>query len=235
MGINNDEEVTKLLRTVCRPVAARPEFKQRVRQSLTSMIAAAEVSYRPLWKQPRVWAPIAAMIVLAAIAYGVWLSRPPVTPAEHAGILEIRVTDAPPGRNISQILVHLTNIEVHKAGDQTGDEGRWIMVIEEAKSFDLIGLRGVEEILGEEELPTGHYTQIRMDVEIVGAVVNGESTSVDVVLPGGKLKLVGSFEIGDNQKTVLTLDFDADASLVPTGEGKVQFKPVVKLVVSTPG
>jgi len=151
------------------------------------------------------------------------------------GILEIRVTDAPPGYNISQILVHLTNIEVHKAGDQTGDEGRWIMVIEEAKSFDLIGLRGVEEILGEEELPTGHYTQIRMDVEIVGAVVDGESTSVDVVLPSGKLKLIGLFEIGDNQKTVLTLDFDADASLVPTGEGKVQFKPVVKLVVSTPG
>jgi len=193
------------------------------------MIAAAEVSYRPLWKQPRVWAPIAAVIVLAAIACGVWLSQ------MATGILEIRVTDAPPGRNISQILVHLTNIEVHKAGDQTGDAGKWIMVIEEPKSFDLIGLRGVEEILGEEELPTGHYTQIRMDVEIVGAVVDGESASVDVVLPSGKLKFIGSFEIGDNQKTVLTLDFDADASLVPTGEGKVQFKPVVKLVVSPPG
>ena len=150
------------------------------------------------------------------------------------GILEIRVTDAPPQRNVSEINVNLTNIEVHKAGDETGTKGDWIMVIAEAKPFDLIKLResGVEDVLGEAEILSGHYTQIQMDVELVDAIIDDERVDAGVVLPSGKLKLIGSFDVETGKKTVLTLDFDADKSLVFTGEGKVIFKPVVKLIVT---
>ena len=152
------------------------------------------------------------------------------------GTLEIRVTDTPPQRNVEEINVNLSNIEVHRAGDEQDPDGEWIMVLTDAESFDLIKLRdaGVEEILGNEEVPIGHYTQIRMDVELVDALIDGIRVDTDVMLPSGKLRIVGSFYITENQTTILTIDFDADKSLIFTGQGKVLFKPVVKLIVTNP-
>jgi len=54
-----------------------------------------------------------------------------------------------------------------------------------------------------------------------------------IVLPSGELKIVGTFDIEPETRTILTIDFDAEDSLVFTGEGKVIFKPVVKLIVTT--
>ena len=46
-----------------------------------------------LFKQPRVWAPIVAALVLAIIGYGLWsMFIPAPTPVAYAGILEVRVT-----------------------------------------------------------------------------------------------------------------------------------------------
>ena len=155
---------------------------------------------------------------------------PPVTPPPtlvSTGVLEIRVTDAPAKREVSAINVSLANIEVHKAG-----EDGWTMVIEEPKTFELLELEGMEEVLGGKKLEAGHYTQIRMSIEPVTANIDGELEPVEVKLPGGKLKAVVSFDINADKTTVITLDFDADKSLVFTGEGKVIFKPVVKFVVT---
>ena len=75
----------------------------------------------------------------------------------------------------------------------------------------------------------GKYTQIRMEVEKV--VVTHEGTEKDAVLPGDKLKVVRPFDVAADAATVLTLDFDAAQSVIITGEGRVQFKPVVKLLI----
>ncbi len=256
MNINSEENMKKLLQAVCKPVATSSEFKEGLLKRLTHKVSGeARESAIPLWKQAKLWVPIAAVLILAAIGYGIWLPQasapivtPPVTPpvsppvapptlpptVVSTGILEIRVTDAPPQHKVAEINVTLANIEVHKADDEMGGEGVWIMVIAEAKSFDLLQLRdiGVEEVLGEAQIPSGHYTQIRVDVELVDAIIDDERVDAGVVLPGGKLKFIASFEVDEGKKTILTLDFDADKSLVFTGEGKVIFKPVVKLMVT---
>jgi hypothetical protein len=164
---------------------------------------------------------------------------PPVTPAPtptpapplavvSTGILEIRVTDAPAKREVSAINVTVANIEVHRAGE----DGGWITVLEGSEDFDLKELLGVVEDLCSQEIPVGHYTQIRMDIENVEATVDGEPETVEVKLPSGKLKAVVPFEINEDKTTVITIDFDAEKSLVFTGEDKVIFKPVVKLIVT---
>lgn len=86
--------------------------------------------------------------------------------------------------------------------------------------------------MGAQEIEVGHYTQIRMDVESVKATIDGKDK--DVFLPSGKLKIVvvGSFEIEAEKTTILTLDFDADKSLVFLGSGEVNFKPVIKLIIT---
>ncbi len=141
------------------------------------------------------------------------------------------VTDAPPQRDVKEINVRLSNIQVGK--NSIDENAGFVTVGSEESTLDLIQLRdtSLAAVLGEARLVTGNYTQIRMDIEIIDALIDGQKVDVDIDLPGAKLKLVSFFEIRNNQTTTITIDFDMDDSLVFTGSDKVIFKPVVKLVV----
>ena len=142
------------------------------------------------------------------------------------GILEVYITDALP-EQVSAVLVKAKKIEVHKAED-----GKWITVIEAPPSFDLVKIAGVEEFLGGEQIEAGRYTQVRLEIVEVTATIEGKE--VKATVPSGKLKLVGTFFIEEGKKTVITLDFDAEKSLVLRGKKEPLFKPVVKLIVERP-
>jgi hypothetical protein len=92
-----------------------------------------------------------------------------------------------------------------------------------------VAVIGIEDVLGTEAFASGKYTQIRMDV--VSVIVTVEGDDREATVPGGKLRLVSPFDVEEGIVTVVTLDFDADKSVVITGNGAVQFKPVVKLLV----
>ncbi len=156
-----------------------------------------------------------------------------------AGFLEIRVTDAP-NYDVSAVYLTISNIEVHRS--QSGEEGStdesaWEMVIEEAYRFQLLDLYGVTETLGSQQLPTGHYTQIRLNVEDV--VVIAEGVEYTAKLPSKELKILlgpsgSEFNIEAGETTALTLDFDALESLpkkLPKN-GPLIFNPVVKPTVA---
>lgn len=195
---------------------ARAELEEKRRESPPWL--------QRLFRQPKVWAPVVAALLVAIVGFSLWTVLAPVPPAPlvYAGVLEVRVTDAPT-HGVSAVNITVSNIEVHK----TTGETEWLSIIEEDKNFDLLKLRGVEEVLGSKEIETGNYTQIRMDVKEVIVTIDGEPQKAK--LPSGKLKLLYSFEVERDKITVLTLDFDADKSVVVTGDGKVIFKPVVKI------
>jgi len=155
---------------------------------------------------------------------------PPPSPRVSWGTIEIRVTDPPPA-DVKSAVVYLTNIEVHRVSDNTGE---WITVINTPASFDLLGIIGIEKILGSANITAGRFTQIRMDVDKVEVITTaGENVTAEV--PSEKLKIVGQFEVEPGQKTILTLDFDGEKSLIvprrdkATGRTRALFKPVVKL------
>ena len=50
-------------------------------------------------------------------------------------------------------------------------------------------------------------------------------------VPSRRLKVVGGFTLEAGETTILTLDFDADKSVVIAGPRNVLLKPVVKLLV----
>ncbi|MBI2850280.1 MAG: DUF4382 domain-containing protein [Chloroflexi bacterium] len=161
-----------------------------------------------------------------------------------SGIVEIRVTDPPPA-NVKSAVVFLSNIEVHMAGKNKDDvsdnssasgneTGTWIPVIGAPVSFDLMDVIGVDKVLGAANITAGKFTQIRMDVTKVEGVTT-DNISFTAEVPGDKLKIVGSFNVGNGRKTVLTLDFDGEKSLIQTGEGRFLFKPVVKMLVNNQG
>lgn len=72
-------------------------------------------------------------------------------------------------------------------------------------------------------------TQIRMSIDEVVVTHLGEEKIAE--LPGDKLKVVRPFDVVADQATVLTLDFDANQSVVIAGNGQVRFKPTVKLLI----
>ena len=183
------------------------------------------------------WATVAAAILI--LVTGFFALRPLLYPIVEAktGIIEVRVTDAPPEYGITEIWVTVLDSEeegvaVHKAGDD-GD-GVWITIpITGDNPFELLSLQkaDLDALLATEEVTVGKYTQIRMTIDIVQVKI-GDGDLQPAVLPSGKLKFVRPFEVFDGETTIILLDFDADKSVTVTGGGKVIVKPVVKLSVS---
>ena len=84
--MNNDSEknMKKLLQTIYKPVVASSEFREGLLERLAHELSGeARQSAIPLWKQPRLLVPIAVVLILVAIGYGIWLPLtlvPGVTP-----------------------------------------------------------------------------------------------------------------------------------------------------------
>jgi len=155
---------------------------------------------------------------------------PAPTPAEEWGIIEVRVTDPPPA-DVTSAVVTLTNIEIHREGSG------WETISDAPPSFDLMTVIGVEEILGSENVMAGSFTQIRMDVTEVVVTIDEYPDPISAEVPSGKLKIVRPFKVEGGVKTVLTLDFNGEKSLIlpgkdiETGKERALFKPVVKLLI----
>ena len=160
------------------------------------------------------------------------------------GRIEVRVTDAPPEYGtIQEIWVTVTDsqeeegVVVHKAATEENGEGDWLPIpITGANPFELLALKeaGVDALLGWSSVAPGKYTQIRMTIEKVEILFEGELELVEAKLPSGKLKFVRPFDVVDGETTIIMLDFIADKSVTVTGQGKIIFKPVVKLQITQP-
>ncbi|MFC2024623.1 DUF4382 domain-containing protein [Chloroflexota bacterium] len=183
----------------------------------------------------------------------------PMETALSMGRIEVRVTDAPPREEVTSILVTVTenSVQVHKAvaeqeqeqeqvgeGEQNQNEEQeqqqeqqggesWLTLnmLEGAEQFDLLEIRGLEEVLAVGELEAGKYTQIRISVESVEVIFGDDEEYQEAEVTGGELKFVRPFDVVEGETTILLLDFDAEKSVNTTGQGRVHVKPVVKLTI----
>ncbi|MBI4233835.1 MAG: DUF4382 domain-containing protein [Chloroflexi bacterium] len=153
---------------------------------------------------------------------------PAATPAPAPGTVEVRVTDAPP-EGVTKVMVYASKIEVQRAG--ADGEAGWATILESPLAFDLVAVSGMEEVLGTSKLPEGSYSQVRLAITRVAITLRGQEREAEV--PSEKLRVVGTFTVAAGKTTVLTLDFDADKSVVVAG-ARVNFKPVVKLLKRDP-
>ncbi|MFC1911670.1 DUF4382 domain-containing protein [Chloroflexota bacterium] len=171
-----------------------------------------------------------------------------------SGSLTVYVTDAPPRDEVTSIMVTVSEVQVHKAvaeqeqeqeqaasdnqnqeqeQQQTQQgEGEWISISlsDNATTFDLLEIKGIEQYLGASELDAGKYTQVRLVIDNI-QVKLGEGELQDATLPSGELKIVRPFDIVAGEATAIVLDFDADKMVTVTGAGKIMVKPVIKLTV----
>ncbi len=151
------------------------------------------------------------------------------SPDSGQGEIKITMVDAPAGFESINIVV--TRVEVHKA-DVDSSSG-WVIINNNMATYDLLTLRnGASAILGTNSLDAGNYTQIRLFIgEGSNIVVDGVSYPLDI--PSGSqsgLKLNHEFQIQSGLIYELLLDFDAQHSIVLTGNGQYKLKPVIRVI-----
>ena len=163
-------------------------------------------------------------LLLVAVASVILVSGC-VTSTSNNGTLQLKITDA---GNIDSLILSISQVEVHMATNDTNDTESGWTTVNGAQSVDLIQVKGIEKFLGNTSLTEGKYTQIRLTISGATAVIDNQTYSVTV--PSDKFKLVHNFDIVANQTTTLVLDFNADQSLVETGNGRYMLRPTARII-----
>lgn len=141
--------------------------------------------------------------------------------------LEVRLTDGP--GDYEEVNIDIQAVEIHVDG---GDPSNgWKPLSIKTGVYNLLKLtNGIDTLLGSTELPSGHVQQIRLKLGSNNSVkVLGQTYALNTPSAqqsGLKLKINTNLEAGITYK--LILDFDAARSIVSTGSGKYNLKPVIK-------
>lgn len=150
-------------------------------------------------------------------------------PQSDTGTLEVRLVDAPVD-SVSEVNVVIDSVQVNNTQNEEG----WVTISKPMQSYDLLKLtNGAYAVLGEAELESGTYEQIRLILNSEGNnLVFPDERVEDLFVPSGTqtgVKLNVNAEIEAGFTYTLILDFDASRSVVKAGNsGKYLLKPVIR-------
>ena len=144
---------------------------------------------------------------------------------EETARLEIRLTDAP--GDYEAVYVDIQGVEINS---ESGDGG-WKQLEVNKGIYNLIEFtNGMDTLLATAELPAGKVSQIRLKLGDNNTVVIDGDTK-NLTTPSGQqsgLKLNVHADLVEGITYKLWLDFDAARSVVETGSGKYNLKPVIR-------
>lgn len=149
--------------------------------------------------------------------------------------LTVRMTDAPGDYDAVLVDVQDVMIHVEAEGELEGDEDGdgWVSVGDvQTGVYDLLELTGgVSQLLADTEVPAGFVSQMRLVLGSENSVViDGESKPLNT--PSAQqsgLKLQINKELVAGENYAYLLDFDVDKSIVTTGNGSYNLKPVIRV------
>lgn len=149
--------------------------------------------------------------------------------------MTVRMTDAP--GDYDEVNIDVQDVQIHVEADADVeadvDADGWVSLNNvETGVYDLLELTGgISQILADSEVPAGYVSQMRLVLGTENTVVvNGEVKSLNTPSAqqsGLKLQLNQELEAGENY--AFLLDFDVEESIVATGNGSYNLKPVIRL------
>jgi len=139
--------------------------------------------------------------------------------------LSVSLTDAP--ATYDAVLIDIQGVEIF------GNDGNAVTLNTKAGIYNLLDLsNGVDTLIATGDLDAGSISQIRLILGTNNSVMV-DSTLYHLSTPsamqsGLKLQIHQSFEAGTSY--AILLDFDANQSIINTGNGEYQLKPVLRTI-----
>lgn len=154
---------------------------------------------------------------------------------EGSANLTVRMTDAPGDYDAVYIDVQDVRVKMETEAEFEGevDSEGWVSLDNvETGVYDLLTLTGgVTQLLVDADVPAGYVSEIRLVLGTENSVtVDGEKKPLNTPSAqqsGLKLKVNQDLEAGENYAYLL--DFDVDESIVATGNGGYNLKPVIRI------
>ena len=151
----------------------------------------------------------------------------PVDTLLNTGTVGLLLTDAPTD-SLSAI-----NIEVTEAILIGGSSGQQT-IFSGNKIINLLDLANFDQPIAFSEVEVGSYNKIRLLINSIELVDKDTGESTFAKLPAnGKIDLLsqGGFGVFPGRTVLIEVDIDANKSIhiVHTGNGKIQFRPVIKV------
>jgi hypothetical protein len=167
-------------------------------------------------------AGLGTILALATI----WVScgDSPTSPTASAGGSNLRLllTDAPID-DVEEVNIYFTNVTVKPVGRPPEDLDLQLT----ANPVDLLTLENRVTAFAAGAVPPGSYEFIHINIDQRRSNLVEAGVQKSLRVPSEEIKILGGFEVGDDQMTTLTLDFDARASLIRLGNGDWLLRPVV--------
>ena len=145
----------------------------------------------------------------------------------------IMLTDAP--GDYEEVWVEVEDVEIKTSNQESDEEGWESLDGVKTGRVDLLELTGgVAELLVDTEVPAGLLHQIRLVLGDNNTIkVNNGGTIQELVLntPSAEqsgLKITVDQELEANTQYTFILDFNVDKSVVATGNGGYNLKPVIR-------
>ena len=179
-------------------------------------------------------AALLVMFVSGAIMFYGCSKNNPTSPASTTGMMKVMMIDSP--ANYSEVNIVIDSVQAHiSTSDSTHG---WVTLNNTPATYNLLTLvNGANAVIGEANLQAGNYSQIRLYLGSgCNIVMNGQNYSLTV--PSGLqsgLKLNVDATVDPGIAYLLTLDFDANQSIVQAGtllSMKFNLKPVIRVVTT---
>lgn len=149
------------------------------------------------------------------------------------GAMEVKMTDAP--GDFLEVNVDVKQIRFRYSGNDSNDGSGWMDLPTQQGIYNLLSLQnGITETIADTNIiPTGRVSQIRLILGDSNTVMRNDSTVYPLFIPSAYtsgLKIQTNAEILADQKTIITIDFDAGLSIKEDqSSGGYRLEPVVKL------
>lgn len=166
--------------------------------------------------------------------------------------LSVHLTDAP--AEFEAVYVTIAEVLVHRADTEDAsntnndsndnDDGEWLVVATPNITYNLLELQnGITTFMGEEFVPSGDYTQLRLvlgstpdaELNILGNphqdanyIILDDDQAYTLKVPSNTVKYNHNFTLIDGGDVDMVIDFDAKKSIHSAGE-KWLLNPVLKV------
>jgi hypothetical protein len=180
---------------------------------------------------------VAITIIVAVFASGIQLPTTGPASQPETGILNVFIIDAPV--ELNHLNITITDLEVHKAGNET-EPGKWITLVNSSDpssptipEFDLLFYQGGEEFhASSTKIEAGNYTKIRMFIsQAIANKTDDPENPVTLKVPSGKIDVIAKFEIVENGAVDVTIDIQPDFIAISKSGN---LKPVLKALIKPP-